>query len=93
MMGTGGFLMHRWLLGSTLLAAITVGVFCGGAREASASKPFTPLVKMKCTKCHTTPKGSDKDLTDCGKAAQEYLQKQGYKKGEWDKIKGFTYDK
>jgi hypothetical protein len=85
--------MHRWLLGGTLVAAMTAGVLCGGVREANASKPFTPLVKMKCTKCHTTPKGSDKDLTDCGKAAQEYLKKQDYKKGEWDKIKGFAYDK
>jgi hypothetical protein len=92
MLGTGGSYMHRWLLGMSLVAAISVGALCG-AREASASKPFTPLVKMKCTKCHTTPKGSEKDLTDCGKAAQEYLTKQGYKKGEWDKIKGFTYDK
>jgi hypothetical protein len=85
--------MHRWLLGGTLLAAMTAGVLCGGLREASASKPFTPVVKMKCAKCHTTPAGSEKDLTDVGKAAQEYLKRQGYKKGEWDKIRGFKNDK
>jgi hypothetical protein len=85
--------MKRWLLGGMLVVAMSMGVLSGGVREASASKPFTPLVKIKCTVCHTTPKGSEKDLTECGKEAQAYLKKQNYKKGEWDKIKGFACSK
>jgi hypothetical protein len=84
--------MNRWIVASALVAAMAAGVV-GGLPEAQASKPFTPLVKMKCAICHTTPKGSDKDLTEAGKASQEYLKKQDYKKGEWEKIKGFTWAK
>jgi hypothetical protein len=79
-------------VGSGTLLLVLAGSIVGG-RTAEASKPFTPLTKMKCAKCHTTPKGSDKDLTEAGKASQEYLKKQNYKKGEWDKIKGFTWEK
>jgi hypothetical protein len=84
--------MNRWITALAVVAVMAVGVV-GGAPDAQASKPFTPLVKMKCAVCHTTPKGSDKDLTEAGKASQEYLKKQNYKKGEWEKIKGFAWTK
>ena len=32
MLGTGGFYMHRWLLGMSLVAAISVGALCEAAR-------------------------------------------------------------
>jgi len=83
--------MNRWIVAGALVTVMAAGVLAA-APEAQASKPFTPLVKMKCAVCHTTPKGSDKDLTEAGKASQEYLKKQNYKKGEWEKIKGFTWN-
>jgi hypothetical protein len=84
--------MKRWFVAGGVLVGMLAGVV-GSLPEASASKQFTPITKMKCVKCHTTPKGSEKDLTDAGKASLEYLKKQDYKRGEWEKIRGFTWDK
>jgi len=74
--------MRRWITGGLLLAALAGGMVSVGVREAEASKPFTPVTKLACAKCHTSKAEkdmTDKDLNDCGKAAQAALKKGEYK--------------
>jgi UDP-N-acetylglucosamine pyrophosphorylase len=84
--------MKRWMLAEVLLVAMAVAAFSSVGREARASKQFTPLTKLKCSKCHMNPSGkeTETDLTECGKASQMYLNKQIRTNKEWDKIKGFV---
>lgn len=79
--------MQRKILGGLVLTGFVLGSLAAGMQQAEASKPWTPLTKMACMKCHSskTPKEmSDKDLTDCGKESMEVLKKAGYKRGEND---------
>ncbi len=74
---------------SRLTRAILIAAICGGSivcgSNANASKPFTPVTKLQCAKCHTSPEKKDmseKDLSDVGKKALETLKKGGYVRGK-----------
>jgi hypothetical protein len=76
--------MYRMILGSVMLAGLVGGALLVPAPKAEASKPFMTVTKMACAKCHTGgTKGTDKDLTACGKECLEHLtKKHGYKRGK-----------
>ncbi len=72
--------MRKYTLGAFALAAV-VGSAIISAPQAQASKPFTPVTKLQCEKCHTEKdklKMSEKDLNDSGKKSFEILKKGGY---------------
>jgi len=74
--------MRKITLGALALAGLVGSAFVG-MPQARASKPFTPVTKLQCEKCHTSKdkeKMSDKDLTDVGKKSQAVLEKGGYPK-------------
>ncbi len=65
-----------------LLSFAVVGGVLGGALlpgpAARAYKPFTPVTKMYCERCHDTRGNSWKTLRPVGDRALETLKKGGY---------------
>ena len=87
--------MKRMLCSGLLLAGLLGGSLFGGAQKAEASKPYKPVLKLDCKKCHTSAeeaKMTDKDLNACGTKSYDALKKAGYtrtkdvaKQTEWAK--------
>jgi len=74
--------MRRIIVGGFVMAGLLSSALLTGAQRAEASKPFTPVTKLACAKCHTSKAEkdmTDKDLNECGKAAQAELKKGDYK--------------
>ncbi len=94
--------MRRIVIGGFVMAGMVAGVLATGAEKAEASKPYTPVTKLACIKCHTKgAKGDTTDLNACGKKSLDVLKKGGYKttadqgeQKEWAQklLKGFSCD-
>lgn len=74
--------MKRMLCSGLLLAGLLGVSLFGGAQKAEASKPYKPVLKLDCKKCHNSAeeaKMSDKDLNACGTKSFTALKAAGYK--------------
>lgn len=77
--------MRRVMLGGLVITGFLGMSLLGAAPRAQASKPWDKVTKMACAKCHTSEDKkdmSDKDLSKCGKEANEVLKRGNYKRGK-----------
>jgi hypothetical protein len=95
--------MRNVILGGWISVGLLSGILFAGSQKAEASRPYKPVTKLDCDKCHTKGEKAtdDKDLNACGKKSYDLLKKAGYKRttdaGEqkdWARkvLKGFKCD-
>ncbi len=72
--------MRRLAIGTALLTGFAATALLAGVGDVQASKPFKPVTRMACDRCHTSKNEADmtaRDLSDGGKKAQAVLRAAG----------------